>query len=97
MRLRQRTAGTKPQARSRITNGTQLYNRPRQLLNDSRKAAGEPRIWGELVSFAFRNPLQAVFSQDDATQDFLRVADILEPGLNAGWNAMSGRMRRELP
>ena len=35
--------------------------------------------------------------QDDAAQDFLRVADILEPGLNAGRNVMGDRMRGELP
>ena len=52
---------------------------------------------GMLVSFGLRNPLQAVLSKDDAAQDFLRVADILEPGLNAGRNVMGDRMRGELP
>jgi hypothetical protein len=50
-----------------------------------------------LAGWAFRNPLEAFLRQNDAAQDFLHVADILEPGLNAGRNVTCGRMRRELP
>jgi hypothetical protein len=35
-------------------------------------------------SFGFSNPLQAVIGQNDVAQDFLGVANILEPGLGAG-------------
>jgi hypothetical protein len=49
------------------------------------------------LSFAFRNPLCAVHSQNDAAQDFPGIANILQPGLNAGRNVTRGRMRRELP
>ena len=43
-----------------------------------------------------RNPLQTVFGQNEPAQDFLRVANIFEPRLNARWNVGCCRMLRDL-
>jgi hypothetical protein len=52
---------------------------------------------GFFLLFAHRNALEAVISQDEAAQDFLDEADILQPGFNGVWNMMRGWMRRDLP